>query len=136
MSKILKVNVQTTTIGLDNGELLEVPTSSLDFIPNVNDEVEVFKSANETIIRKKENKDTSSVVNNHFYTGKSVNKIAYLLLTFFLGGIGVHKFYVGKTGSGILYLLLCWTFIPTIIALIEFIVALTKPADSNGNIIV
>lgn len=67
-------------------------------------------------------------------TGKVVNKIAYALLAIFLGGLGVHKFYAGKTGSGILYLIFCWTIIPALIGFIEGIVALTKPADANGNI--
>lgn len=65
---------------------------------------------------------------------KFVNKIAYALLAIFLGGLGVHKFYAGKTGSGILYLIFCWTIIPALIGFIEGIVALTKPADANGNI--
>ena len=33
------------------------------------------------------------------------NKIAALLLCFFLGYFGVHRFYVGKTMSGLVYLL-------------------------------
>nr|WP_276772533.1 NINE protein [Anaerococcus hydrogenalis] len=60
--------------------------------------------------------------------------MAYVLLAFFLGGIGAHKFYAGKTGAGIVYLIFCWTFIPGIIAFIEFIIGLTKPADEFGNI--
>lgn len=64
-----------------------------------------------------------------------VNKVTYALFAFFLGGFGAHKFYAGKVGTGILYIVFCWTFIPSIIALIEGIVALTKPADANGNII-
>lgn len=43
-----------------------------------------------------------------------------LLLTFFLGGFGIHKFYLGKPGQGALYFLFCWTFIPVIISFFEF----------------
>jgi TM2 domain-containing membrane protein YozV len=55
--------------------------------------------------------------------GKS--KLAAGLLAVLLGGIGVHKFYLGRVGQGIVYLLFCWTFIPTIIGLIEGIIYLT-----------
>jgi len=53
---------------------------------------------------------------------EGVNKVALLLLTFFLGGIGAHKFYFGKNWQGFFYLLFCWTGIPGIIALVEFII--------------
>jgi TM2 domain-containing membrane protein YozV len=52
----------------------------------------------------------------------AVNKVALLLITFFLGGIGAHKFYVKKYGQGILYFLFCWTGIPGLVALVEFII--------------
>ncbi|MFC1824885.1 NINE protein [Thermodesulfobacteriota bacterium] len=54
--------------------------------------------------------------------GKNVSKTALLLLTFFFGGIGIHKFYLRKYLQGILYILFFWTGIPALIALIEFIV--------------
>ena len=54
--------------------------------------------------------------------GKSKGVAA--VLAFFLGGLGVHKFYLGRGGQGILYLLFCWTFVPSFIALIDFIVLL------------
>lgn len=44
------------------------------------------------------------------------------LLAFFLGGLGVHRFYLRQTGLGFLYLLFCWTFIPTIVAIIDAII--------------
>lgn len=52
------------------------------------------------------------------------NRIVAALLAFFLGGFGAHKFYLGRIGWGIIYLLLCWTFIPSIVAFIEFIIYL------------
>jgi TM2 domain-containing membrane protein YozV len=52
------------------------------------------------------------------------SKIAAALLAFFLGGFGVHKFYLGRVGWGIVYLLFFWTFIPAIIAFVEFIIYL------------
>lgn len=69
-------------------------------------------------------------------SGKVVNKVVYCVLTFLLGGIGIHKFYAGKIGTGICFLLFCWTSIPAIIALIDGISALCKHADASGNIIV
>ncbi|MFJ5161956.1 NINE protein [Pantoea sp. NPDC088449] len=52
------------------------------------------------------------------------SRIAAALLAFFLGGFGVHKFYLGRVGQGLLYLIFCWTFIPAIIAFVEFILYL------------
>ena len=57
------------------------------------------------------------------------SRVAAGLLALFLGGIGVHKFYCGHIGLGVIYLLFFWTFIPSIIALIEGIIYLTSPND-------
>lgn len=62
--------------------------------------------------------------------GKS--RIAAALFAFFLGGFGAHKFYLGQVGLGILYLVFCWTFIPAIVAFIEFILFLTM-SDETFN---
>lgn len=53
---------------------------------------------------------------------KPVSKAVLLLVTFFLGGLGGHKFYTNRIGWGIAYLLLCWTGIPGLVALIEFVI--------------
>ncbi|TJY57215.1 NINE protein [Sinimarinibacterium sp. CAU 1509] len=55
--------------------------------------------------------------------GKS--RVSAAILAFFLGGLGVHKFYLGQVGWGVIYLLFCWTFIPSIVAFVEFILLLT-----------
>jgi hypothetical protein len=59
----------------------------------------------------------------HHTTGAEKNKLTAGLLALFLGGLGVHKFYLGRA-VGVVYLLFCWTFIPSIIALIEGIIYL------------
>lgn len=59
----------------------------------------------------------------------SKNKTAAALLALFLGGIGVHRFYLGRPGSGVAYLLFFWTFIPALIAFIEFIILLAMSKD-------
>jgi len=55
-----------------------------------------------------------------------------LLLSIFLGGLGVDRFYLGYTGLGILKLLTCgglwiWWLIDLIL------IATGKMKDSNGN---
>lgn len=54
-------------------------------------------------------------------TASSKSRMTAALLAFFLGGLGAHKFYLGKVGQGFLYLIFCWTFIPAIVAFIEFL---------------
>jgi TM2 domain-containing membrane protein YozV len=44
----------------------------------------------------------------NYYYNKPIsvkNRLAALLLCFFLGLIGIHRVYVGKVGTGILYIL-------------------------------
>ncbi|MEX0966678.1 MAG: TM2 domain-containing protein [Bacteroidia bacterium] len=60
------------------------------------------------------------------------SKTTAALLAFFLGGLGVHRFYLGQPILGIVYLLLCWTFIPAIVGLIDFIVLLSY-SDQKFN---
>lgn len=47
-----------------------------------------------------------------------------LLLCFFLGGLGIHQFYLGNTIQGVFYLLFSWTCIPSLIAIVDFIILL------------
>ena len=44
-----------------------------------------------------------------------------VFLTFpVLGSLGIHQFYLGKW-KGILYLAFCWTFIPAVVSLLDFL---------------
>lgn len=49
------------------------------------------------------------------------DKTTAALLAFFLGGIGGDQFYIGNIAWGVVFLLFCWTFIPCIVALVNFI---------------
>ena len=67
-------------------------------------------------------------------TGKKVNKTVYAILTILFGTIGINKFYAGKIKAGILSILFCWTLIPTILSIAEFITVLTEKSDKEGKI--
>ncbi|WP_297961505.1 NINE protein [uncultured Ruminococcus sp.] len=155
MAKILNITDTSIIIGTDNGGLKEVKLSDVNYYPRVGDQVEIYETEEKIIVTKAETPPLqrsapSSIINITPYNSqnmspppqryansqKPVNKTAYCLLCIFLGGIGIHKFYAGKIGIGILYLLFCWTLIPSLIALIEFIIALCDTADANGNILV
>ena len=165
MTKVIKIDNEKVILGLDNGSLKEVRKGDCNFTPQIGTEVEFFESDNMIIVNEKKvatvnntnpqdqfkNGQINISINNENQKnsgmpvaggwgpngkGRVVNKGIYLLLAFFLGGIGGHKFYAGYTGIGILYLLLCWTFIPMIISLLEFLITLFKHPDMHGNIIV
>ncbi len=156
MAKVLKVKEDVISIGTDDGKIKQVRRDDVSFDPKVGDEVEIYESSDDVIVTKKEKQSEQTAIpaggininlnntqtngNDGYYNQNSgykiVNKTVYCILAFFLGGIGMHKFYAGKVGEGIFYLILCWTFIPSIIAFIEFIIALCKRADANGNILI
>ena len=155
MAKIVSISSTVVCIGTDDGTIREVRASDLNFVPKMGDKVEIFETDTKLIVSKVEEKtaeapaggininlqNTQNTQNPYtapayVAAGTVVSKVVYCILAFFLGGIGVHKFYARRTGAGIAMLLFCWTGIPSIIALIDFIVGLTKKADANGNIIV
>lgn len=61
------------------------------------------------------------------------NKIVAGLLAILLGALGIHKFYLGQTFKGVLFILFCWTYIPSILSLIEGIMILCSN-DENFQI--
>lgn len=139
MSKILQISSESVTLGLDDGSLQVYSLNSCNgFVPEVGLEVDVYTDGVKTIIVKKASvQNTFRSVGGVDSSGNhKVNKIAYLIITFFLGGLGIHKFFAGHIFLGILYLLFFWTFIPSLIAFIEFIIAIFKTPDGNGDIIV
>lgn len=57
---------------------------------------------------------------------KTKNRVLAAVLAICFGGLGVHHFYLGNYIRGIVYLVFCWTYIPSIVALIEGIIYLTQ----------
>ena len=60
------------------------------------------------------------------------NKSTATLLSFFFGFAGLQKFYFGQSNKGILSIVFCWTFIPMLIGLIDFI-KLASTSESKFN---
>ncbi|WP_071516842.1 NINE protein [Geitlerinema sp. PCC 9228] len=52
---------------------------------------------------------------------KERNKWIALVITVFGGWFGIHKFYLGENAAGVLYLLFCWSGIPGIISIFDFL---------------
>ena len=78
----------------------------------------------------------------HPYT---CNKALYIVMALLFGSWGIHKFCAGRVWMGILYLALSLSgmitpinliFIPRVLGVIEGILAMFKPADSLGAIVV
>ena len=90
------------------------------------------KKPNKKVTKEEIKKEIKKVVTT--YRGKKVNKAAYAVLTILFGCIGVNKFYAKEIKSGILRLLFCWTFIPAILSIAEFITVLTEKTDKKGQI--
>ena len=136
MTKIIKIENTTISVGMPDGTIKTYDRKDFNFMPYVGAEVEIYTTDDKTIISEVKNTTTTTTIINNNGSPHKVNKLAYCLLAFFLGGLGIHKFYAGYTGYGILYLIFCWTCIPAIISFVEFIIGVCKTADSGGNIYV
>lgn len=77
---------------------------------------------------------TKASLNKEDKSVKKVNKTIYAVLTILLGTLGINKFYADKIKAGILSIVFCWTLIPTILSIAEFITILTEKSDKEGKI--
>ena len=63
---------------------------------------------------------------------RSVNRVWVLYAALLAGFWGGHKFLLGARREGYLYLLLCWTAIPLLAALADFVDLMRQPAIGHG----
>lgn len=63
-------------------------------------------------------------------TGKPKQRITAALLALALGALGIHRFYLGRKATGLMYLLFSWTFIPSVLGLIESIILFCMKDDN------
>lgn len=104
MAKILSINANQYKIGTDNGEVVTVLASNIQYTgAKVGDIVELFKDGDNYIVIKRE-----VPVNG----GKKIDKNLFVWLgTFLFGGFGVDRFMRGQVLFGVLKLLLSCTSI-------------------------
>ena len=72
-------------------------------------------------VRNKKNSNYKSYSNNNYMIAQK-SKTTTIVLAFFIGTFGIHRFYLGQYWKGIFSVLFCWTFIPTIVSIIDCIV--------------
>ncbi|MBR1793515.1 MAG: hypothetical protein IJ764_07760 [Bacteroidales bacterium] len=58
-------------------------------------------------------------------------RFIFALVAFFLGGLGIQEFLIGNNLRGVLGVLFWWTFIPSIVALVQIVKALCAGSDEK-----
>ncbi len=102
------------------GDLVESYLSTID------DNKKFCTKCGAVILKEAEICPRCGVRQPHTYSGRGrKDKTAAALLAIFLGGLGAHKFYLNNSGAGLLYLCFFWTYIPSLLGLIEGIIYLT-----------
>ncbi|MGI5893854.1 MAG: TM2 domain-containing protein [Candidatus Merdivicinus sp.] len=61
-------------------------------------------------------------------------KSTYLWLMLFLGWMGGHRYYQGRRILGLLYTVFCWTGVPFILCITDFMEVFPLKADENGKV--
>lgn len=76
---------------------------------------------------------TNNFTSNTNVVKSDKSKTTTILLAFFLGTFGAHRFYLGQHWKGIFSILFFWTYIPTVISLIDVIVFAVMSQDKFDN---
>ena len=135
MAKIIDVDFgkNIVSVAMEDNSVKDLPFEIFKFKPETGKLVNVYQKSDGTYIVE-EASPSGGFDSMNPQGGYKISKVTFLLVTFFLGGIGVHKFITGRMLQGILYLVLCWTGLPAILAIVEFIIACCRNSDANGMI--
>jgi TM2 domain-containing membrane protein YozV len=128
MAEILTITDKEVKIGAENGKVLTVPASSLNFPnPREGDHVKVFKDGDGYIVKKVGlNLNPNGMYQEKEDGGKSVNKHLFVWVgSFLFGYLGVDRFMRGQIGLGICKILFNWLTLG-IWELVDWIIAMSK----------
>ena len=133
VAKVISNDGENVKLGFEDGSFREVRAKDIGFLAPVDKTIDVYESE---VDGEKKYEYVEHKVVAMLSDKKKVSKTTYCVLAFFFCFIGAHKFYSGKVALGVVYLVFCWTFIPALVAFVEFIIGLTKTADEDGMITV
>ena len=135
MAEILKINEKEVKIGTDDGKVVTVPISSINYDdPEEGDKVKLFKDGKEYIVARASS-TMDDIIGTDAKGNRRINKHVFVWVgTFLLGNIGLDRFMRGQIGIGVCKILFGWlTF--GIWYLVDWIIALTKAYGSAyGNV--
>ncbi len=135
MAEILKIADKDAKVGTDDGKVVTVPTSSINYDnPKEGDKVKIYKDGKDYIITR-----SGSSIDDVFGTdakgNRRINKHLFVWLCAFVGGgIGLDRLVRGQIGIGVCKILFGWLTLG-IWYLVDWIIALTKAyGASYGNV--
>lgn len=128
MAEILKIENGKAKIGDDDGKVITVPLSSVNYdCPEEGDRVKVFKDGKDYIVSRDGGSSSMNgifEVDNNGY--RKINKHLFVWVgTFVGGGFGVDRFLRGQIPVGVCKLLFSWATLG-IWPLVDWIIALSK----------
>lgn len=109
-AKVLENTGEEIKLGFDDGSFRTVAAKDIGFAAPVGSKIDVYENhdGEDSGYAYAQHKSSSGNINLDIQStqdGKTlVNKIAYCVLAFFVGGFGAHKFYAHKYVKGVLYL--------------------------------
>ncbi|MBR3236656.1 TM2 domain-containing protein [Candidatus Saccharibacteria bacterium] len=135
MAEILKINEKEVKIGTDDGKVVTVPLSSVNYDnPREGDKVKVYKDGKDFIVTQSSS-SFDDVYSTDAKGNKKINKHVFVWVgTFLLGNIGLDRFMRGQIGIGVCKILFGWLTLG-IWYLVDWLIALSKAYGSAyGNV--